>query len=403
LRKVSAVEAIKGTNITGKTAGAAFPINKMRFRSVNISLGIRDAAIRFRSYITPVMVFLLCTFLMILPINFLSTLNSPDFVGYTGVGYCDAIITLRYSADMEERYATVMETLAADKDVSVYADRVTANYKVRNLDGNFENISIQNGDFTTFPVAHSQGGAPTADNEIALSLLNSREYAKSVGDAIEIMVDGEPVSLTVCGIYQDLTNGGKSAQANLPYEQENVLWYSASLNFAEGVDAASKISAYSEAFAPAKVLGIDKYSSQTIASTIQQFETVTLAISVVAIIVAILVTALFLKLMFAKDRRQIIIMKGLGFTSAHIRAQYIAAAVICLIAGLVIGTVAANTLGEGLVGLLMSGMGASHIDFVINPLMSLLVFPGMLLIAVLTTTIISATYIQKCGNYIVSE
>lgn len=367
-----------------------------------MALGVRDAVNRFRNYKTPVFVFILCVFIIIVPVNFLNTINSPDFVGYTGVGYCDAIITLRYSENIGKRYTSLLEALGADKDASAFAGRVTANYKTLNPDGKYENISIQNGDFTKFPIPYLHGGAPATGTEIALSLLNSREYGKSVGDFIEILADGELVRLTVCGIYQDLTNGGKSAQAHLPYRQENILWYAVLVDFAESADTTYKIESYNELFAPAKAVGIEGYISQTLTSTIRQFKTVTLVVSAVSIAVAALITALYLKLIFAKDRGQITIMKGLGFTVTHIQTQYVSSLALCLFLGMALGVAAANTLGELLVGALMSGMGASKISFVINPLMSFVVCPVLLLTAVTATTLFSVRSIRQYGNYIVT-
>lgn len=403
LRKVSVVEAMRGNDSNGKQGGKAFPVYKSRFRNVNISIGARDVVNRLRSYVMPIFVFTLCAFLIVVPVNFLNTLQSPEFVGYTGIGYCDAVITLRYSDDIGERFAAVFEALAADKDVSAYAARVTANYKVLNLDGKYENISIQNGDFATFPVPYLHGRAPAADGEIALSLLNAQSFGKDIGDSIEIFADGKATDLTVCGIYQDLTNGGKSAQAQLPYQPEKVLWYAVSLSFLNDVDTASKIEGYSRMFAPVKVTDIEGYMSQTFASTIEQLKTVTGVVSVVSIAIAVLITALFIKMLLAKDSSQITIMKGLGFTSAHIRTQYLSAILLSLFLGLTLGMIAAGTLGEGLAGVLMSSMGASKISFVINPYISFIVCPVLLLTAVIATVMLSSRSIQKQNNYIVSE
>jgi putative ABC transport system permease protein len=156
-------------------------------------------------------------------------------------------------------------------------------------------------------------------------------------------------------------------------------------------------------FAPAKVTGIEEYMKQAFTSTILQFESVTLAVSALAIAIAMLITGLFLKMMLAKDRNQITIMKGLGFNSRHIRKQYISASMLCLIAGLVIGTILANTLGEVLAGALLSGMGASKISFVIDPLISFIVCPVLFLIAVAAAALISARGVDRLGNYIISE
>ena len=401
MRKISVVEAIRGTN--AKRSGKAFSIHKLHFGNINLSLGARDVFNRLRDYKTPIIVFTLCVFLIIVPMNFLNTLNAPSFIGYTGVGDCDALITLRYSGDIQERYNTVLSTLSADTDVAAYSERVTANYKTINPDGAYVNVSIQNGDFTKFPLPYAKGRAPVTDGEIALSLLNTREFIKNVGDNMEVMIDGMTYKLTVCGIYQDLTNGGKSAQANLPYKQENVLWYAVSLKFTEDADTILKIDAYNELFAPAKVISIERYQSETLASTVGEFENMTMVAFAVSIAVAILITALYIKMILSKDKGQITIMKGLGFNSSHIQSQYITALVLCLIIGTVFGTVAANTLGEGLIGLIMSAIGVSKISFVINPVFSFIICPAALLTAVILTILLSARAIQKCGNYIISE
>ncbi|MCL1913111.1 MAG: ABC transporter permease [Eubacteriaceae bacterium] len=403
LRKVSIVDAIRGTDAVVKPGSKSFPIHRNGLGNINISLGMRDVINRLGNYKTPIFIFTLCVFLIIVPINFLNTLQSPDFIGYTGIGKCDAVITLRNSENMPWRYSSLIDMLSADKDVLAYAGRITANYKVLNLDGKYENISIQNGDYTTFPIPYLQGGAPATGNEIALSFLNARNYEKGVGDSIEIYINGKPRKLMVCGIYQDLTNGGKSAQACLPYNHGDVLWYAVSLDFEKTVDAVSKIASYNEQFAPAKVVGIETFASQTLASTIQQFGTVTLIVSMISIAVAVLVTALFLKMILAKDRSQITIMKGLGFNSSHIQSQYIAAFVFCLVLGLVLGVVGANTFGEMLIGALMSGIGASKISFIIKPVISFVACPLLLMLAVVITVLVSARSIHKCGSYIITE
>ncbi|MCL2059381.1 MAG: ABC transporter permease [Oscillospiraceae bacterium] len=427
LRNVSAVEAIRGGAATGvagraarvteRTAGVAgraarseagglrriLSVRRGLIPNINIALGARDVIVRLRHYITPIMVFMLCTFLIIVPANFLNTINKPGFSGYMGIGQCDALITLRYSQNIDERYAAALESLAADGDVKAYSGRVTASYKTPNSDGAYTNINIQNGDFTVFPVPYIQGSAPSSDSEIALSLLNAREYEKSPGDIMEVIVGGEPLSLVVSGIYQDLTNGGRTAQAHLAYRPENVLWYAVLLDFADGADAAQKREQYSAMFSPAKVNGIADYIQESFASTIKQLETVTLAVSIISAAVAAFITALFLKMIFARDRRQITIMKGLGFSSAHIRTQYISAAALSLLAGLALGTIAAGTLGEMLIGALMSGMGASSIPFVVDPAISYVACPAMLAAAVLAAVLLSSRAIGRCGNYIISE
>lgn len=50
---------------------------------------------------------------------------------------------------------------------------------------------------------------------------------KKVGDEVIVKVAGTNKAMTVCGIYQDITNGGKTAKADasLGLNEESILWY----------------------------------------------------------------------------------------------------------------------------------------------------------------------------------
>ena len=46
-------------------------------------------------------------------------------------------------------------------------------------DGTLENLNIETGDFSLFPLDYVNGTAPQQENEIALSFLNAREMEKA--------------------------------------------------------------------------------------------------------------------------------------------------------------------------------------------------------------------------------
>ena len=93
------------------------------------------------------------------------------------------------------------------------------------------------------------------------------------------------------------------------------------------------------------------------------------------IVLTVLVTLLFMKMLVTKDRYPIAILKSIGFTNTYIRRQYIARGVVVSFVSVIIGTLLSNTLGE-LVGVaLISSFGASSFNFVVNPLFSYLFAP----------------------------
>lgn len=392
--RITAVEALRSGNMGETQVNKGFlPLHKSNFFNVNVFLGIRDVAQRFKMYRLLFFVFFVCTFIIIIPINFLNTIQSPSFITYMGIGRSDIRIDLRYSDDVAERFNEMNTYIQNDKDVERFSPFVTSQFKVINSEGVQENISVETGDFTIFPLEYLSGVAPTKTNEIALSYLNSQEFNKTIGDTLRLVVDGREQQMVVCGIYQDVTNGGRTAKATLPFNKASVLWYVVAVDVKK--DISTKIDEYTKAFYPAKVTHLEGYVAQTFGNTMEQLKLITVVASVIAIFVSILITSLFLKMLIAKDYSQIAIMKSIGASLQDTRIQYVTRALVVLNIGIIVGTIISNTFGQNLVSAVMSQMGASEIRFVIEPLQAYVLSPLALMIVVTITTLISIASIKE--------
>ena len=403
MRKVSVVTAIRMGSVSKKETARFLSIGKGKFINTNIQLGINNVLSRINAFLILPIVFILACFLIVVPFNLLNTIKSPTFVKYSGSGYSDIRIDLRYSETIEGRYQQLLESLADNPDVITYAGTITANYKVNNPDGVWENIQISNGNHSIFPLEYSAGSSPTSEAEIALSLLQAQSLDKKVGDKINVIVVGENKELIVCGIYQDLTNGGKTAKGMLPFETSSVLWYTVNLNLSESANADEFINKYSIEFSPAKVIGVDEYLDQTFSSTIRQIDLVAYVSLLIAFVISALITYLFFQLLLAKENRQIKIMKSIGLSNNQIIVQYLTEAMMCLVIGIIGGILLALTLGEALVGFLFGNMGASAIRFVVNPSIVFMAFPTILTFVVLLTVYVAIRKIKMIDCYLNNE
>lgn len=398
-RSITAVEALRtGHSPDSDRNRQLFILHKSRFFNLNVFLGMKDVFSHFKVYRLLCFVFIICTFLIIVPVNFLHTVSSPEFITYMGAGKSDLRIDLQQSDDVRQRFSEMIAYIQNDNDVEKFSALVTSTFKVLNSDGTYENIKVEIGDFSLFPLDYVSGSAPQHKNEIALSYMNAKELEKNVGDELVLIVNGQEQELTISGIYQDVTNGGKTAKALLPYDTDRILWYVVSLNVKPGVNSNEKIEEYQKAFFPAKVTDMDDYLSQTLGATIKQLKLVTVFAIVIAIALAILITTLFFKMMIAKDESQIMIMKSLGFTYKNIRIQYMTRATFVLFIGIGFGTFIADTLGQGLVSGLGSFVGASKISFVVNPIFAYILCPLVLIIAVTITTLLSSLGMKKINS-----
>ena len=85
--KISAVEALRSDIMErGKNRKYSFPLLKNKFFSTNIYMGLRDVWKRFKLYRLLFVIFIVCTFIVILPLNIYNTMNSPEFSTYMGIG-----------------------------------------------------------------------------------------------------------------------------------------------------------------------------------------------------------------------------------------------------------------------------------------------------------------------------
>lgn len=386
--RITAVEALRSGAI-GEQSGAVkfMSLKSSRVSGVNIFLGLKGLVQGFRGFALLCFIFFFSSAFIIIPLNFLTTIQSPDFVSYMGIGKSHIRIDLKQSDDIDQRFTEMTASIEQDRDVELYSPMVTSRFKMINNEGREETINIETGDFSLFPLDYLEGTAPARDDEIALSYLNSREMDKKPGDHLTLIVNGLEKIVKVSGIYQDVTNGGRTAKAGFPFNSRNALWYTVSLNLKPGVNINDKVHYYSEAFSPARVTDLKGYLGQTLGSTIEQLGKVTAVAAAAGIAVSVLITALFLKMLISGDLRQIAIMKSLGFTLHDIRKQYLTKTLLTLAVGIVLGTFFANTMGESIVSFLWSFMGASQIRFVINPLMAYFIFPLILLVLVSITTL----------------
>lgn len=393
--RITAVQALRSGQVGESTNVRRLRLNQSRVPNVNIFLGFNDIFQRFKLFWLLSFVFFFSVIMIVIPIHFLTTMESPSFITYMGLGRSDLRIDLRQSEQMADRFQSMIAYLAADEDVARFAPLVTSQFTLLQDDGSREALNVESGDFTLFPLDYVQGSAPLQDNEIALSALSAQEMAREPGDTIILIVDGAEREMTVSGIYQDVTNGGRTAKATLPYNPENVIWYSVSLDLKAPEIIDAKAHEYAAAFYPARITDLEGYIAQTMGNSIDQLRKVTIVAIVVALFVSILITSLFLNMLITKDAAQIAVMRGIGFSLHQIRQQYLTRALFLLAMGILLGTLFSNTVGQRLVSAIWSFMGASQIKFVINPVQAYLIFPLLLLACVSLTTLVSIRGVKE--------
>ncbi|MBU0956743.1 MAG: ABC transporter permease [Spirochaetes bacterium] len=396
-RKIAPAQAVRfGMAQDQKTAGRRFRLRNNSLLDTNLILGIKDVVSRKSLYATMLIVLALAAFIIIVPQNLHTTVSSPSFVTYMGIGQSDLYLGIQQTENIRLKTAELALYMERDPEVLDFVVMNTVNTRVFLPDGSEERLLVELGDHSVFPLVYNEGRAATALGstavrpELALSVLSASGLGVRTGDSITLLWDGQKTEFSVCGIYSDVTNGGRTAKAVYPNDSVDLMWSTVSVRLADNADRSSKVIEYSQKFPYAKVADIDEYFRQAFGHTADAIgKSVSVSIAV-ALSLALLIILLFMRLLVVKDRYPIAVMKAFGYTNSDIRRQYLARSLFVLVLGVLVGTVLANTAGEALAGALISSFGVATFRFVVNPIYAYILSPLALSVAVLAATVLGS-------------
>lgn len=308
----------------------------------------------------------IAVFLMTVPSNLYSTLSAPEFVTYMGIGNAEIRMDMRSGEDAGTEFEAIGRTLAEDRDIREYALYQTSLLSVGLADGSTLKILMEQGDHSKFPVNYSRGQAPSREGEAALSYLLAEELGLDTGDELVVKRAEGCESCTITGIYSDITNGGKTAKlysAGLS-DKEEVMWRIAYVTLAEGAAKAGLTERYQAM--GVEVTDMAERIQGTYGPTLEQIRQVDILVKAVAAGILLLVVVLFVRMMIANRRNRISVKKALGFRSSAVMREFWKSCIPYMVAGILLGTVGACTLGEGICGAALKTMGAAGFHFTLS-------------------------------------
>ena len=351
-----------------------------------LQLALADLWARKKIYTTMLSVFVLSLFVVLLPMSIYSTISHPSFINYLGLGNYDIRVDLSQISGKEKEVEQLISELETDpliQKISVYRSYML-DYKTEA--GNKQKLWVDTGNQKDFSIKYIKGHAPTTDDQISLSKLRADDMEKKVGDQVPMLINGQEKNITISGIYSDLTNGGKTAKASFPVEHQEAVWIIIPITLKTETSSQDFIKAYQDRYTFAKFSDIESYRNQIFGSTIQMVSTISWWAFAGAIFLVLLITSLFIRMLFIKDLSQTALLKAIGFSNKQIQLQYVITSSLILILSLVIGNFFALTVGDSLASLLLSTIGIAGVTFIHNPLLTLLLIPLSILTASLLAT-----------------
>ena len=226
----------------GKKAKVRTGLYKSKRLSVNALIGLREAR---KGYGIVFTLMLIITILITVPLRSLQAMQAEDFVTYMGSPICDLLAEVTQGNALEQRNAALSELLGKEMfDKETESGNVRSANMLRrvrlqavNNDGEPIGVHIDTGLSAGKGIIYLNGSEPSDETHIALSYLLADELGKSIEDTVEITSDNKTYSLKICGIYQDVTSGGKTAKAIYDFPGEPSEKYTYQLELSDDISA----------------------------------------------------------------------------------------------------------------------------------------------------------------------
>ena len=357
-----------------------------------------------RNFWRPIAILVMAVvFMMMVPDSMKKTLADPEFVRYMGIGNSQIRIDVRQSQDIEGVSDGLYNRIVDDSHVDKCCIMRTGSYNVSLPDGKAYNLILENGNHSIFPVNYTEGTFPQNEEEIALSILSSEECGLGVGDTITIYKktsDGElkQSKCVICGIYSDITNGGKTAKGCIN-DDTAVIWSVMYVSLKENVSPDKWIAKYmgegTSANENIKIAEISEYIEGMYGQTISGIGNASLMTKLVASGVIIVVILLLMRLLIWKERSESSLKKALGLTTVAIRIDYMKKLFRYLIIGIILGILSGLIFGPRLVGALLGFMGAKGFEFTLNPVSTFVVVPVITFLSAGLAAVVSLKEIKS--------
>lgn len=388
----------------GKTKDGMY---KSKILPVNWLLGIREVFFHFKNWIIIFTVSSIAVFMIMISINLVGTFQSPEFITYMGCSPEDILIEIDNGVHLETGYQKVKQVLDESNVIQQYYESRRVRVHTTNSEKKPMNLHIDCGEHEGNGLQYLHGRTPQAPDEIAISYLNAREIDKKVGDTIMLFYASKEKEFIISGIYQDVTSGGYTAKSKYNFPELNAEKYAFSVDLNDATNVEQQSKEWSKIIGTGVSIDpMEEFSQQTLGGVVQQLMKVVITIVIIASLLTILITVLFLKLRLAKEQSEIAILKAIGFSETDIRIQYMIKTGYVSLLGLVTGIVLGNVLGERIVNtaLQLTGFGITKIDFIINPFVQYFAYPILLLGLILLVVWTVMSSVKKIRiNAIVNE
>ena len=363
---------------------------KSKRLSTNALIGLQEVR---KGYGIVFILMLIITILVMVPIRSLQAMQARDFVTYMGSPICDLLIEVTQGDSLEERNTQLSDLLSEEMEMGhIQNVDVLRRVRLQALSNTREavGVHVDTGLSAGKGIVYLSGSAPSDENHIALSFLLADELGKEVGNTVDITTDDQTYCLEICGIYQDVTSGGKTAKTIYDFPGESSEKYTYQLELSADISASDATSVDGFADNLRSKLGsgysiksMDGFLEQTLGGVTTRLSQAVYPVIMIGFVITVFIVLLFMELRLTRTMRALAEKMVMGIPVKAICMQELYPMLFTGGTGVISGIILTELIGEKVVSALFSLLGLGITSFSFSSITISCIFVPVSLIFVL--------------------
>lgn len=359
-----------------------------------------------KRFITIIISFGICTLFVLILVNTTATMNSPNLIQTFGTEtdlyVTDVSNVMDYmntssKEGMEERLEEMAQELKDEGMPAEFCIELQYKYPIT-FDGKDYVLSFQQGLGTEMSeYVFTEGMAPQNKYEIAITPLIAELTGAKIGDTIIIHFGDGDLECMVTAYFQTMNLLGEiirlheDAPTDFSYISSAMSYQIDFLDEPSVEEIELRKERIKELYDNDKIMNATEYcvDCNAVVGTLESVQYLLLGITLV---VVILVTILMERSFIADEKSQIAILKAIGFKDGAIIKWHVYRFGLVALIAVVLAAVVSVPMTELCITPIFGMMGATDIDYNIEPLKIFILYPGIVLAVTVLTTWITALY-----------
>lgn len=410
LNKLSAIDAIRCGQTGERFQKKSFiRLHKRKEMATPIYMALNDVISNLKQYIVLLLVFTVGIVLIILPVNTISTMKSPEMAQLFALDK-DAKLFIKEIDSLPENQISMTHELEE------VLDKVENKMKELGYQAKLSSSSIFFAQYyidkeantqtilTTQPIhsdgqylTYLEGTAPVLDNEIAMSQKVLDEFELAVGDSIKGYVNEKEQTFIITGAYQDYMQLGRSVRMNPNIDLSGMTIFEAwstAVYMDTDKQAQVLIDELKHKLPNYNFVVAQDIVNKNVGGVMNTIDGMKIWLVLLMAAINILIVSLMMKLFIVREKGEIAMLRSIGFRNRTIRLWQTIRISFLLVIAVILAIPLSKLVDATLLKSIFALMGG-EITIQVDILDAYVLYPFIMLISIVFASYLCSTSVKK--------